>query len=272
MNSQSKTVVGLLLAATFAVDLVVANWLAELGPLSRIAYVYEALITAQLAVVTIWAVLGFGPAPAKWIAVAAVVGISGLATARLEELTRVESVGIYASFVILLALTLWTLKQTYFWQRLSGMPVENLWQFSLTHLLIVMTAVALLIGAMRHSFVFTVIDLWKSYTLLTIGDVLLATSTIIAWRWACSAPARFPFWLPRFGVVSVIAFAVGIAETMLALSGTLGQTFATDLGRAKFDLVAYAYVSAFVIFIYLELTPIVHRHQPATSVPPAAKA
>jgi hypothetical protein len=71
VNQHSKIIVGLLLAATIAVDLMVANWLREMGPESRIVYVYEALATAQLAVVTIWAVLGAGPALAKWIAVAA---------------------------------------------------------------------------------------------------------------------------------------------------------------------------------------------------------
>jgi len=81
----------------------------------------------------------------------------------------------------------------------------------------------------------------------------------------------FPIWIPRLGVVSVVALAVGLTESMLALSGALGQTFATDLGRSKFDLITYAYIASFVIFAYLELTPIVRFKQPATSVPPIEK-
>ena len=270
VNQHSKIIIGLLLAATVAIDLMVANWLRELGPQSRIVYVYEALATAQLAVVTIWAVLGAGPAVAKWIAVAAVVGLSAFAMARLEgpELTLVEMLGINSSFVLLLAFTLWVLKQTRFWQRLSGAATDVPWQFSMSHLLIVTTVIALLITAMRQSFVFAVGELWKYYIMLTIGDVLLVTGTIIAWRWACSMPQWFSHWFPRLGVVTLVAMVVGIAETIATLSGTLGQSFATDLGRAKFDLMAYTYITSCGIFLYLELAPILCIGHPADDAPP----
>jgi hypothetical protein len=274
VNQHSKIIVGLLLAATIAVDLMVANWLREMGPESRIVYVYEALATAQLAAVTIWAVLGAGPALAKWIAVAAVVVLSAFATARLEgpEITLVEMLGINACFVSLLAFTLWVLKQTRFWQRLNGAATESPWRFSMSQLLIVTTVVALLITAMRQSFVFAVGDMWKSYMLLTMADIVLVTGTIIAWRWARSMPQWFPIWIPRWGVVTAVAMVVGFVETLATLSGLLGESFAADLARAKFDLMAYTLIAAFVVFLYLELTPILRVGRPAEESPPDGAA
>jgi hypothetical protein len=264
VNQQSKILFWLLLVATALVNAVVASWLREVGPQSRTAFLYDGLVSGQLAVVTLWAVLGARPTSAAWVAPLVAIVVAAPATAKLCELSVAETIGFYGSFMAALAIALWILKRTRLWRRLSGQQEDAVWQFSLAYLLIAMTTVAVLIGALRRSELLLSDGLWKYLTLLTIGDVALAVGTLIAWKWS----SWMPFWWLRLGGACFVAFFVGGLETAAALSGTLGESIALGMRQTKSDLIATSLVTSLVIFVYLELAPIVDQARPAENDPP----
>ena len=265
MKQQSQIILWLLLAATAAVDAVAIQWLRESGTMSQAVFLYDAMVTAQLSIVCIWCVLGTDRTWAAWIAaIAAVSGVS-IVNARILELSLAEAAGIYGSYFVLLGVVLWALKRTRFWRQLVGTEGSATWQYSLSHLLIAMTVLALLIGALRgSSLLLDSADSWKSFVVLTIGDVLLATSTLVVWLWTSWRPQ----WWPRLAAVLVPAMAIGALEALLAFSGALGEDYANVQAYSPFGMVAYTLIASGTIFIYLELAPLILRTRPATSLPP----
>jgi hypothetical protein len=246
----------LLLAATAAVDAVAIMWLVEGGIKSQAVFLYDALETGQVSVVAMWCLFGARKPWAAWAAALLTVGVVSLLETRVAELSFAEACGIYGSFFSLLALTLWLLKQTSFWRQLAGSDVSNRWQYSLSHLLAAMTVIALVIVALRGSeLLIDSEDMWKSYAMLTIGDVALATSVLIVWLWT----SWQPHWWPRLAAAFLPALAIGALETSLALSGGLGEDFATLQTYSPFGMIAYTLIASLVIFAYMELAPIVRR-------------
>ena len=246
------------MAATAAVDAVATTWLVEGGMESQAAFLYDALVTGQTSVVCMWCVFGARCAWAAWMVAVSTVGIVSLLNTRVVDLTFAEAYGIYGSFLALLALTLWLLKQTAFWRQLAGMEAGNRWQYSMSHLLGAMTVVALVIVGLRGSvLLLSTADSWKSFVMLTLGDVALATSVLLVWLWTSWQPQ----WWPRLAAVLLPALAIGALETGLALAGTLGRDYAAVQADSPLGMVAYALVASLVIFVYLELAPIV-RHGP----------
>ena len=142
MKTYSPILVSLLLAATVAVDAVVVTKLLDAGQMSRVSFVYDALIIGQLSAISAWAVLGARRAWMGGLAVLAAVGVAGLLLARVAELSIAEACGIYGSFVAILVVALWVIKQTPLWRRLTKSGDGVSWQFSLGHLMLAMTAVA----------------------------------------------------------------------------------------------------------------------------------
>lgn len=256
MKTHSPILVGLLLAATVAVDVVVAKSLVDAGQMSRVSFVFDALIVGQLSAVSAWAVLGARRAWIGGLAVLAAVGAAGMLLARVAELSIAEACGIYGSLVAILVVVLWAIKHTPLWRRLTNSGDGVTWQFSLGHLMLAMTAVAVLITALRGSLLlFEAGDSWKFLVSLTLADVILVVATIVTWAWA----SWLPHWWPRLGAAIAPAFVVGGVNTALMRSGLLGAETAQLQRQAPFDLIAYALMVALVLFIYLELTPIVAR-------------
>lgn len=256
MKTHSPILVGLLLAATAAVDAVVVASLFEAGQMSRVSFVYDALIIGQLSAVSAWAVLGARRAWMGGLAVLAAVGSAGLLLSKVADLSLAEACGIYGSFVAMLVVALWIIKQTPLWRRLTKSGDEVTWQFSLGHLMLAMTAVAVLITALRGSLLlFEAGDSWKFLVSLTLADVILVVATIVIWAWA----SWLPHWWPRLGAAIAPAFVVGGVNTALMRSGLLGPETATLQQQAPFDLIAYALMVSLVIFVYLEIAPLIAR-------------
>ncbi len=265
MKSQN-VIFGLLLAATFAVDALVVAWYLEVGPESRMAVLYDALMAGQLAVVCVWAVFAARRPWLAWGVAVAAVGVVGTLTARLVELSFVEACGIHGLYVALLSLTLWMLKYTPSWKRRIENASNGNWQYSLGQLLAAMTVLALVITVLRSSVLLANIgEAWKFLAILTLGDVVLAASTVFVWL--CTS--WLPHWWPRLGAVCFPAFVVGGLETAIAISGALGTDVAVIQSRTKFDLIAYTLIVTLVIFIWLELVPLVPHARRAASLPPA---
>ncbi len=264
MKTPPRILFWLLLAATAAVDAVAIMWMMEGGTESQAAFLYDALVTAQLSVVTMWGVFGARNASTALVAAVLAVGVVSLLEPRFAELSLAEAGGIYGSFVSLLALVLWLLKQTSFWRQLVGSDESNQWQYSMSHMLAAMTVVALVIVALRGSeLLLESEDLWKSLVMLTIGDVALATSVLIVWLWT----SWQPYWWPRLAAAFLPALAIGALETSLALVGVLGDEYTAIQAYSPFGMVANTLIASLVIFAYLELAPIVRRGSRTVSMP-----
>ena len=180
MKQQSQILFWLLLAATAAVDIVAITWLLQAGPESRAAFLYDALVAGQFAVVCIWAAFAARRTWSAWIGVTVAVLVSTAVDVRVTQLSVAEAFGIYGSFAAALMAALWTLQRTSRWKRLSGID-SPAWQFSIGQLLAVMTLVALLITSLRGSdLLFGKIDVWRFLLALTICDVLVVVLTIVA--------------------------------------------------------------------------------------------
>jgi hypothetical protein len=266
VKQHSPTLFWLLVAATIAVDAVVVRWMVQAGPMSKTAFLYDALVTGQLGVVCLWGAFAARHAWLAWIAELSAVGIAGGLTAWVAKLSIAEACGIHGLYVATLATAFWILKRIPAWRRLAGEADPAVWQYSIGHLLAAMTVVALLFGALRGSVLLTsAYDSWRFVVLLTLGDVVLVTATVFVWLWA----AWLPNWWPRVGAAFAPALVVGGIEAALASIGALGSSFENPQLRNSLDLVAYTLATSLVIFLFLEIAPIVDRCQRADKTPPA---
>lgn len=257
MKAHSPILVGLLLTATAAVNAVVVAKLLEAGSLSRVSFVYDALINAQLAVACVWAVMGTRRSWLGWVAVLAAIGAAGMLLSYVfgPDLEVIEGCGIYGMLTALLCVALWIVRRTPLWRRLTGSGGPVTWQFSLGHLMLAMTAVAVLTTALRGSvLLFEAGDAWKSLVVFTLSDVVLVVTLVVVWVWA----ARLPLF-PRLAAAIAPAFVVGGVNTALSQSGLLGTENPTIQNAAPFDLMAYALMVALVIVVYLEIAPLIAR-------------
>jgi hypothetical protein len=267
VKAYSPPLFWLLAAATAAVDAVAFVWLYTMGAVSSVSFLYDALVTAQLAVLCTWCV--FGARRAIWAWGAAIVGVAAAGAAEAAALPAgfVESCGFYGIFVVILIAVLWVVKRSTLWQRISGLPSQD-WQFSMLQLLAAMTVVALLITALRHSEVLVAApDLWKWVVVLSLADVILVTTTIFAWAWGTRRKSGQAHWLPRLGVALAVALVLGAFELFLMRLGALGQDLASYYQSGTISgMLAYLVKLTVVIFIWLELAPVITFDEPTDAV------
>ena len=248
MTQRSPINAVLLAAATLALDAVAITWLAQASVLSEAPYLYDALVSAQLALVCLWAVFASRYTLVGWLAaIVAVLVVSTASTHISAEMTFAEEFGSNGSYVAALAIALWVLKRTEFWRRLTGAgPV--VWQYSITHLLGVMTLVAVLVVSLRHTELLT--EWWKPLVALTVGDVVIAVATTVIWAGKEHA-------VIRLAAICAAAIVVGLCE---APAQTIVPTVPpTSFSRFHLwvEMVVYTLIIALVIFAWLELVPIV---------------
>jgi len=254
VKQASQTLFWLLIAATLAVDAVVISNLLAAGPMSRVSFVYDGLMTGQLAVVCLWGMFAARRSWSAWLGVLAAVGVAGGLMAWVAELPFLDGAGIYGCFAALLAGVMWGLKRIALWQRLVASNVPVRWQFSLGHLLAAMTVVAVLITALRGSLLlFSAGDTWKLFISLTLADVILVTGTVLVWMWS----AALPYGWARLGATLAPALVVGAGQSFFVLTGWLGDELAALQRESPMDFVCYALVVALVLYVYLELAPLI---------------
>jgi hypothetical protein len=161
--------------------------------------------------------------------------------------------------VAVLAATLWILKRTEFWQRLTGAgPV--VWQYSIAHLLGIMTLVAVLVVSLQHTQL--LVDWWQPLVALTVGDVVVAAATTVLW-------AGKEHVAIRLAATCAAAIVVGLCEAPAQVQTTVPTVPPTSFSRFHLwvEMVVYSLIIAIVIFIWLELVPIVpiSRHTKAAA-------
>lgn len=248
MKSHSKILFWLLVAATLAVDAVAIAWLVEDGPMSRAAYLFDALVTGQLAVVCIWGVFA---ARRMWSSLLA-IGIAVMTSTALEVwaawMSARESFGGYASLAAALVAALWILKQTPLWRKLAPRSPSG-WQFSVGQVLVVMTLVALLLASLRKSELVSDPDQWKFLAAVVICNVLLVLACVLSSAWMRT-------WWLRLAFDCAVAILLGVCLTFAASAGWLGQLMTLHFNQEVIPNTAYMVVISLVLFAWLELAPI----------------
>lgn len=213
MPQRSAIIFWLLLAATLSVDAVVFSWMAsEPYPDPLYAVVtFDALILGQLSVVCIWSTITV--TTNLWVRLAPIVAVvtAALLTATLvDEPVMLSSsftnhLAYYGLHVALLVTSIWLLQRTEFWRRRSGASRE--WQYSIAHLLIAMTVVAVLAAAMRNSVFFSE-DRWINiaFACSSVGlTVAVVSLWSLSWHWLLRLAGAL-----GFAVLLGFAFALAL--------------------------------------------------------------
>ena len=236
------------MAATAAVDAVAIAWLVQAGPMSRAAYLFDALVIGQLGVVCIWAVFAARRIWSSLLAIAVAVLVSTALDVWAAWMNAQESFGIYAALAAAFVTALWMLKQTPLWQR-SVYSARSGWQFSVGQVLVVMTIVALLLASLRNTELIAGAGDWKFLAALSICDVLMVLVAVLS-------AVRFWGWPVRLAVDCAVAVALGVSLTAAAAAGWLGESMVIPIYQEIVPNTAYMIVISLVLFVWLELAPI----------------
>jgi hypothetical protein len=249
MSQTRLPIFWLLIAATISIDAVAfthtssssSATFAE-GNIYR-TIVCDALLAGQVSVVCIWAVLGTNkllwmPALSAVVAAAFVAAVfqdsseSFLSTCRLY-------LSLYGFEAALLLTGLWLFRGSPYWRRRT--ESSSGWRFSLAHILLVMTAVAVLASMMRTG-PFADESKWTNIGFACSVAIMALMSTIVwslAWH-----------WLLRLAATLGTALVLGC-----------GLAFFTDFGDSAFVMFgSHFLVQAVVLSSWLGWGPILPRN------------
>jgi hypothetical protein len=244
MRFHSPVIFWLLLTATICVDAVLVTSLAADGypaPV-RLIVAFHALVIAQLSIVCIWSVMSavqtlvtrgvllLAPIVAAFVTA---VLIDKPMALRESLPNHVAHLGLH---VALLAISLWLLQRTRFWQRCTGFSHDL--RYSVFHLLIAMTLVAVLAVAMRSSSLLGA-DGWANAAFM-LSSVAIALASVMFWV--------MPWhWLLR------LAATLGLASLLSLLPIIAMGVSSTNPGTASVSLIfgAHFLIQALMISIWL---------------------
>jgi hypothetical protein len=256
MQQRSPLIFWLLLAATASVDAVAAVWAAGgQYPVSEYAtVVIHALVLGQLGVVCLVFAMSAKPTfltrIAPWIAALVATLVIGLVIPPPADLRSVQVfssyLGYYGLHCALLLAALWVLQRTKFWSRRTG--EVRTWQFSLFHVLGLMTLVAVLTTLMRENLLFRG-DKWLN-VLFAGSFVTLAVASVIIWSSAWH-------WMLR--LAGVLGIAIGFGAISGAIMLGESRMLNTDLATT-FSVIfgTYYLVQALVLSVWLGCGGILH--------------
>jgi len=261
VKQQPQIILWLLVAATAAVDAVAIAWLVEAGPLSRAAYLIDALMTGQLALVCIWAVFAARRMLASLAAIGLAISVCTALDVWAAWMAARETFGIYVGLAAAYVAILWIIKQTPGWQRVANRTHSG-WQFSIGQVLVVMTVVALTLVLLRDTTIAASEEEWKFLAALSISDVLIVVVAVLA-------NVHFSEWWVRLTASCAAAIALGISLTYAQAAGWLGETMVAPFNQEIVPNTAYMLVIALLLVAWIELTPILPLARRAEFAPPA---
>jgi hypothetical protein len=247
MPQRSPIIFWLLLAATFAVDVVVLQAAGERYLDSGLLpAVIDALLVSQLSVVCIWSALRTTPTVVSRAAPICAVAIVSLLAAWFTPMSSsLPSSTLYANYLgyfglhaLVLLASLWILQRTNYWQRRTG--VKRTLQFSLAHVLIVMTVTAVLAALSRDNEFLgdgRVTNISIAFCCVTLGFASVAIWSL-SWNW----------FLRLAGVIAVAAL-LDVALVSIF--------FGPNVGFEVFTVFhAYYLIQAVVLSLWLGVGPI----------------
>jgi hypothetical protein len=246
MSQRSLIIFWLLLAATVCLDAVVISWVASEpypDPM-RAAVAFHAAMFGQLSVICIWSAMSNGilnrAAPLFAIALAAILTATLIDTpVTLSDSipNRLAQFGLHA---VLLTAILWLLQRTAFWRRRSG--TNRHWQYSVAHLLLTMTLVAVLVTLLRHSPLTQDVGIAAAFI---CSSVALAVASVVVWSLSWH-------WFGKLAAVLACALILTLA-LLIAVSwidpSNFGRFLATFIG-------AQYLIQALIVSAWLGLAPI----------------
>ncbi len=152
--------------------------------------------------------------------------------------------------ITLVMIGMWFLQQASFMPKRMQGPRGNRWQFSIKHLLVLMTASAIVIVILREAKL--IHEIWTSYVLWVINNSLLAIFAAIL----CTVTWHIVL---RVGALAAMGAALGIAVALI------------DPYRAS-DAVAVNLIQTAMLFLWLELGGIIPLHASTNRPVPADEA
>jgi hypothetical protein len=246
VKTASPLIFWLLLAATLAVDAVAIYWLQQEQTATNAAVLFDALCFSQLSVAAIWAVF---TARGKAIAAVLLIGsilVAAAVTGWLVDMRVAEWAAFFGAYVTLLVLALWILKHTAWWR--SAIPrVAETWQFSVGHLLALMTVVAVLLTLFRRS------EYLEQVASTVTTDILTNCGLAIAAVFVWTKPWRTPI---RLTLLGAIAGLFGLADWA---SDLWFGNLANPTGDELLQSIAGGIIQILVISAWLELGQIIPR-------------
>jgi hypothetical protein len=208
MSQLRSLIFWLLLAATISIDAVAfshfgSNSSAQLlgADFYRIV-ICDALLASQISIVCIWAALGTDKI--LWLPVLCAVFTATLVSALFTDPsdTFVSACRLYLSLygfeAALLLAALWLFRGSRYWRRRAASPMG--WQFSLAHLLLMMTTVAVLATVMRTG-PFADESKWVNIG-FACSVVFMALVSVVVW-------SRATHWILRLAATLGTALILG---------------------------------------------------------------
>jgi len=220
MPQRSPVIFWLLLAATLSVDAVVVSW-AYAATLNRVEALYFGLACGQISLISIWGYFSRAPRLWRWLAPLAFAIASVPTTTWLYNrgptnwiFDSFEMAVVYLSLWVgqmsLIIAGLWFLRHTTFGQRWGHRADSGRWQFSMKHVLVVMTVTPILIVFLREAKIIHAI--WIPIVAWAASSALLAVAaaTICAAPWhAVLRLAALAALASLFAVVIAVFFGLG---------------------------------------------------------------
>jgi hypothetical protein len=232
MPERSPIILWLLLAATTCVDAVAVVWMFDSGLDNATATLYLSLAFAQLSIVCVWAVLIHQRLWA-WIVPFAAGVVAALVMAAAEHATTpgdtrdeyLAFTGLMSFHVAVILPMLWLIKPTRIGATLSELATRPRWQFSIIHLLILMTCLSILIGVFGRSEMLA--DEVISVVTFPIANAALLAAVLAVqrlighWLLRCAASLGTALFVGAACELTQTAFA----DELNALVGNLIQAF-----------------------------------------------
>jgi len=244
MPRRSPVIIGLLFAATLAVDAVAVVWGVVTGGGEASGTLFFALTFSQVGLLCVWAVLKRHYVGWRWVAPFA----GGLAVASLTVLVELiaehfrgppDAGEVFLAFtslywinVAVTLATLWILKPTRLFPKKGQTRHRPTWRFSVGNLLILMTGTSVLLMLLAGNEL--IAGAAAEVSTIVVGNVVLLVAVVLA----CSMERH---WLLRLGTSLAAAIAIG------AVSWQLGPEI------ASIRLVASYLIQTIVLFAWLEL-------------------
>jgi hypothetical protein len=256
MQYRSPLITGLLIGATLGVDAVAWTWVATSSWSDTLDAFTLGLLFAQVGVLCAWAILPQRAVGWRWVApfLGGLVGATlySLAAAKVVPTDSLQDfflpiVGLCLIYAAGAMLALWALRPTRLLRADTCRPDMPAWQFSVWHLLVLMTAGSLLLALMVRTEAFAN-STGASIIALTVlcSVMLLVAVTAVcrtAWHW-------------------VLRLAACLAAALL-LGGACNLAY--DIFSMEYDFVTHFLAQAIVLFIWLELGPILPRDADAAA-------
>jgi hypothetical protein len=249
MPQRSSLIFWLLLAATLAIDGIAIAWVCMIS-LDRAVNLYLGLTCSQISAVCIGCCFSSTRRRLWWISpLIAAIAVAALTTGlrRSKDPNEVYQqfllyLGLWLSHVAILLAMLWLLRQTSYAECRSRRNGQGNWQFSMTHLLAIMTASAILLVILRlaeymHQF-------WVELAAWTANNVTLAIAALIIYLSRWHAILRLGAMV---GVSLVLAFAI------------------TTFTHGDPDAMLVNIIQVIVLFIWLAVGEIVPTDEDSTS-------